>query len=122
MSSPAVLLKQPSKQEKIVTVCDEEPQRLMMSDEQLSSLLHASAAQAVAATAAVVSAATASPAAPYAAIKTPYETYAALVDDGAKHCAGIPLLKLLVLSVYAGVYIGFGGFVATSVVNMLPGG
>jgi hypothetical protein len=94
----------------------------MMSEEQLSNLLHASAAQGVAATAAVVSASTAPLGAPYAAIKTPYETYAALADDGTKHCAGIPLLKLLLLSVYAGVYIGFGGFVATSVVNLLPGG
>lgn len=96
----------------------EQQQQLTLSEAQLKSLLDASAAQAAAATAAAVSAATPAPAAP---MKTPPEVYAALAADGVKRCTEIPLFKLLVLSVYAGVYVSFGGFVATSVVNILPG-
>jgi hypothetical protein len=54
-------------------------------------------------------------------MKTPPEVYAALAADGVKRCTEIPLAKLLLLSIYAGVYVSFGGFVATSVVSILPG-
>jgi crotonobetainyl-CoA:carnitine CoA-transferase CaiB-like acyl-CoA transferase len=97
----------------------QQQQQLTLSEAQLKSLLDASAAQAAAATAAAVSAATPVPAAP---MKTPLEVYAALAADGVKRCTEIPLFKLLVLSVYAGVYVSFGGFVSTSVVSILPGG
>lgn len=96
-------------------------QQLTISEGQLKSLLDASAAQAAAATAAAVSAAAPAAAAPPAPLKTPLEVYAALAADGVKRCTEIPLLKLLVLSVYAGVYVSFGGFVSTSVVAILPG-
>lgn len=49
------------------------------------------------------------------------QAYAALAADGAKRCTEIPFFKLLVLSLYAGFYVSFGGLVATSVVTLLPG-
>lgn len=49
------------------------------------------------------------------------QVYAALAADGVKRCTEIPFFKLLLLSLYAGFYVSFGGLVSTSVVALLPG-
>jgi hypothetical protein len=90
----------------------QQQQQLSLTEVQLKALLDASAAQAAAATAAAVSEATPAAPAPAARMKTPLQVYAALAADGVKRCTEIPLGKLLLLSVYAGVYVSFGGFVA----------
>jgi len=53
-------------------------------------------------------------------VLSPADAYAAQVKDGVKK-GNTPALKTFIKGLYAGAYIGFGGFLGLAVVNACPG-